>query len=263
MARAARSKRLASKTTTRSAASAKRSDRCRGGGFFAPKSAGALRNFLPGTAHRGSLDATMGENDDDDNAATIVASGHRDDVMNSGTIVMGNEPKAPTPVDPRLARMQAIAQAGLAPRRPAAGVGGAPKPPGPRQPVYQGAAATAGADPERRVLPFPTPVPPPPDFDPMNRTVALMDDEPAPPKTSRFPSVPPAAPLPPEAAPAPSAFAPEPRVVVHPPPSSTSAPTVVTNAHERRGTPAIVLRFLVVCGVLTVVGLAALLYLVR
>jgi hypothetical protein len=201
----------------------------------------------------------VGHDDDDEDTATIVASGQRgDEGMPGGTIVMGHETDAPTPVDPRLARMQAIAQAGLAPRRPAAGAG-APKPPAARQPVFDG-TARPGADPERRVLPFPTPLPPAPDFDPMNRTVALMDDAPA---TSRFPAVPLPAPLPPEPAAALPMLAPEPpRVVVHPPPSSgVLAQTAVTP--DRGGTPPIVVRFLIVCGVLTAVGLAALIYLVR
>jgi hypothetical protein len=118
--------------------------------------------------HAGTV--VMSDHDDSDSVGTVVMSDHEGNTGHAGTVVMGGEaPDPQAPIDPRLARMRAIQQAGAGRAvkpRPAPAAPPAPGARSPLKPVFGGAAADDNPAP-----------PPTSDVDPMGGTVAMVDEQ--------------------------------------------------------------------------------------
>jgi hypothetical protein len=192
-----------------------------------------------------------GAKDDDDSlqdpegsAGTIVMSDHEG---RSGTVVMGQEADPQAPIDPRLARMRAIQQAGAGravKARPAPAAASAPRSPG--QPVFGGAAADNTPSPPNDVDPMGGTVAIV-DEPPMGGTVAMMDEHPMAGTVAVVDTADPVYPVPPPPPP-PGALPPG------PPLPHGGPPSVVQPAPARRTSPMVIV--LLVVGGLLAVGAA-------
>jgi hypothetical protein len=225
---------------------------------------------LPGTAHRGSLECgmasakddgslqdheghagtiVMSNDDEEGTAGTVVMSDHHEG--HAGTVVMGHEPDPKEPIDPRLARMRAIQQAGdgraVKPRPAPAAAPGTPAARTPGKVVFGGAAADdnpSPPSPTSDVDPMGGTVAMVDDHHPMSGTVALMDDNPMGGTLAVMDASEPLYPVPPPPPP-PGAQPPGPALPYGAPPSVVQPPPA------KRMSP-IVIGLLVVCGLLAV-----------